>query len=63
MYSAAGTVSRPKGAENNRLITTWKQNVYVKRATLKSSDFSFEDDSCCGHPEEVRSFISFFDDH
>jgi len=63
MYTAAGTVSRPEGAENNRLITTWKQNVCVERATLKSSDFSFEDNSCCDHPEEVRSFISLLDDH
>jgi len=63
MYTAAGTVSRPEGAENNRLITTWKQNVCVKRATLKSSDFSFKDNSCCDHPEEVRSFISLLDDH
>lgn len=39
MYPAAGTISRPEGAKNSRLIKTWRKNACVERATLQSNDF------------------------
>lgn len=59
--SAAGTVSRPKGRREQQTHATWKQNVYVKRA-LKEQWFLLRTIHAAGHPE-VRSFISFLDDH